>query len=600
VNCVLSNPFYREKVIKSPLIKKRIAAITDRQILMDQFLGVFQKSFRNSSITIMYDKPITKCSILISAADMIEVEWIHQLRDLLMLSDQIDINVDNDTDNVDDSENDLCDIIIQKYSQYFPCSIILNIIEKEYKVVIIVPSLQAKNYILNKLTEYCDLCIKRNTVYGDKDKEKIKNCIVNERIRYEVGDIEEQCNFELELQFENKRVTRDHCCSAPSLSCIFRPKNRPKKRIERKYTITMISGDSIENTAFIERDEEIVDRKFCSTKSGIVQCVDDGEIYVITTGHYMNENCFPSNPNYTLIGRMWPSALELKDADDIVNKKGYDSLLDDGSKPPCVSDVAILKPNIDIRTIGTCTRSDIVKYHTNIRGLEVPIIPGKGTTFSIQELKATLNYSGCRTEGIMEVVGSGYFCQNFNGKFIYERFYVAIHISSHLVSGVSKADGSKGTLPGDSGACVTTMVDGKIHSFVIGTITAGDNKFRLLSPAHFVLEQIKTLTNKKVDFVRCEEEKSAFYDNSVTAQTTVSHPVDFHDGNNGAAATDTSDNDESEVDNEYSQAINAYDDEEDSKVDDECSPVVKVYLEHVGKCYNNNNNDTIDGNENNT
>jgi len=118
----------------------------------------------------------------------------------------------------------------------------------------------------------------------------------------------------------------------------------------------MISGDSIENTAFIERDEEIVDRKFCSTKSGIVQCVDDGEIYVITTGHYMNENCFPSNPNYTLIGRMWPSALELKDADDIVNKKGYDSLLDDGSKPPCVSDVAILKPNIDIRTIGTCTR----------------------------------------------------------------------------------------------------------------------------------------------------------------------------------------------------------------------------------------------------
>ena len=58
-----------------------------------------------------------------------------------MLSDQIDIKVDNDTDHDDDSENDLCDIIIQKYSQYFPCSIILNIIEKEYKVVIIVPSL---------------------------------------------------------------------------------------------------------------------------------------------------------------------------------------------------------------------------------------------------------------------------------------------------------------------------------------------------------------------------------------------------------------------------------------------------------------------------
>lgn len=170
MNCVLSNPFYREKVIQSHLIKKRIAAISDRRLLMDQFLGVFQKSFRNSSITIMYDKSITKCSILVSAADKIEVEWIHQLRDLLMLSDQIDINDDNDIDDADDSEDDLCDIIMQKYSRYFPCSIVLNIIEKKYKVVIIVPSLQAKNYIVNKLTEYCELCIKRNTRYGDKNE----------------------------------------------------------------------------------------------------------------------------------------------------------------------------------------------------------------------------------------------------------------------------------------------------------------------------------------------------------------------------------------------------------------------------------------------
>jgi len=53
-------------------------------------------------------------------------------------------------------------------------------------------------------------------------------------------------------------------------------------------------------------------------------------------------------------------------------------------------------------------------------------------------------------------------------------------------------------------------MDGKIHSFVIG-MTTGDNKFRLLSPAHFVLEQIKSLTKKKnVDFVRCVEEKGVF------------------------------------------------------------------------------------------
>lgn len=32
VNCVLSNPFYRMKVIESKLIKDRIATITDKQI----------------------------------------------------------------------------------------------------------------------------------------------------------------------------------------------------------------------------------------------------------------------------------------------------------------------------------------------------------------------------------------------------------------------------------------------------------------------------------------------------------------------------------------------------------------------------------------
>jgi len=62
---------------------------------------------------------------------------------------------------------------------------------------------------------------------------------------------------------------------------------------------------------------------------------------------------------------------------------------------------------------------------------------------------------------------------------------------------------SIGTLPGDSGACVTTK-EGAIHSFVIGK-TSGADQFRLLSPAHFVLEQIKTLIDKEnVKFVKCD------------------------------------------------------------------------------------------------
>ena len=99
MNCVLSNPFYRIKVIESKLIKDRIASITDRQILMDLFIIVFQKSFSHSSIT-KYNYPVSKCFIEIGSEDMMELDWIHQLKDLLTLSDdEIHIHFDNVINN---------------------------------------------------------------------------------------------------------------------------------------------------------------------------------------------------------------------------------------------------------------------------------------------------------------------------------------------------------------------------------------------------------------------------------------------------------------------------------------------------------------------
>jgi hypothetical protein len=110
------------------------------------------------------------------------------------------------------------------------------------------------------------------------------------------------------------------------------------------------------------------------------------------------------------------------------------------------------------------------------------------------------------TEGEVEVIGSGLFSQKLNRNWIYERFYVAKHVSSIVELFERIVDNnysSIGTLPGDSGACVTTK-EGAIHSFVIGK-TSGPEQFRLLSSAHFVLEQIKTLTDKEnVKFVKCE------------------------------------------------------------------------------------------------
>jgi hypothetical protein len=213
VNCVLSNPFYREKVIQSHLIKKRITAIADRQILMDQFLGVFQKSFCYSSIT-KYHYPVKKCSIIIGIEDQIEMEWIHKLKDLFMLSnDNVHINTsvfDNGACvKVDYQEEDLYSVVIHNYIRFFLCCIIFDITEEVYgecrtpsgkcKKVLVLQSLQAKEYSMNKLKEYAEY-IKQTSLYCF---ENIYTNL-NERISYEIGDIEEQCgSMRLDLNFKN-------------------------------------------------------------------------------------------------------------------------------------------------------------------------------------------------------------------------------------------------------------------------------------------------------------------------------------------------------------------------------------------------------------
>ena len=78
-------------------------------------------------------------------------------------------------------------------------------------------------------------------------------------------------------------------------------------------------------------------KNFCSTFSGIVQCDDD--LYLITTGHGMSDECTPKEANYKLIGRIWPSALATSDANEF---KSYGGTLSGGNIESFVSDVAIL------------------------------------------------------------------------------------------------------------------------------------------------------------------------------------------------------------------------------------------------------------------
>jgi len=186
VNFVLSNPFYRIKVIESKLIKDRIASITDRQILMDLFIIVFQKSFSHSSIT-KYNYPVSKCFIEIGAEDMMELDWIRKLKDLFMLSNyQVSINAEYDANQRKHyREKNLFDFITKKYVQFFPCCIIFDIIDEKVneddiidgdsvitsigtREKILVSSKQVKKHCMNKLNDYKEyLCpdrIKDNIV----------------------------------------------------------------------------------------------------------------------------------------------------------------------------------------------------------------------------------------------------------------------------------------------------------------------------------------------------------------------------------------------------------------------------------------------------
>ena len=202
MNCVLSNPFYRIKVIESKLIKDRIASITDTQILMDLFISVFQKSFSHSSIT-KYDYPVSKCFIDIGSEDMMEFDWIRQLKDLFMLSNyQVSINAEYDANQRKDyREKNLFDVIIRKYIQFFPCCIIFDIIHENdnedgrdsvfstigTSTKILVSSTQVKKHSMNNLNDYKEyLC-------PDRNKDDINNNKVDDCITFIIGNIEEQC-----------------------------------------------------------------------------------------------------------------------------------------------------------------------------------------------------------------------------------------------------------------------------------------------------------------------------------------------------------------------------------------------------------------------
>jgi len=184
-----------------------------------------------------------------------------------------------------------------------------------------------------------------------------------------------------------------------------------------------------------------------------------------------------------------------------------------------VSDVAVLKPIQDvIQNFYSMKKDDFIEKEFISKYKECKtVIPNK------DEIRGIVQYSGCKTEGTMKVIGTAHVShifQNIAGQQIeyvtlYERFYIASPNRAQKVDSVSdfvssevqgtelddESDVLTGSIPGDSGACVTMIKDdvSRIHSFLKGKIK--NINYRLLSPAHFVLEQIRKFNKPDAIFV---------------------------------------------------------------------------------------------------
>ena len=182
VNCILSNPFYRSKVVESNLIQWRITTISNKQVLFDQFISIVLKTFPHSSSTTC-GNPVTMFTLLIGGADyMNEGQWLVQLKCLFKLSDeQVKIRFDANYSSKDIFiEEELCDLVMRKYTQFYPCSFIMDIMDNNKNTspstsssshldnaisIIVVPSTIAKHFTIEKLKVYTDYYIKSESQY---------------------------------------------------------------------------------------------------------------------------------------------------------------------------------------------------------------------------------------------------------------------------------------------------------------------------------------------------------------------------------------------------------------------------------------------------
>lgn len=490
INGFLKDPFIRSKILDSGLFRKKMETI-DVHIRLQQFISVSTSIF-NIPLMKMYGSPVKRCFMKVEKKDtMVE---IIAFRNILMLTDEqveVTIATANTEDKIELEHSKVADIlspdhlpgtkgdiiscldlvrrILGIYLRMYPSSFIMYIYEEHQesnpriqKAIIVVDSVDARNAIIEKLKEiFLSLELVKNENKMHRVFERYLDCIVNHLI--------EQCNDNL-----------------PAL-CLFSCNKRGtiKTTKKMKYVMNFTNEDNIEDEKIESKESPL------STLSGVVSGNDSsGEKvrYVFTTGHNIEDHHIIEG--YTVVGSVWPSMLSI----DTAVERFYDSTLPELKKintRKFVSDITVLKPEKYrpfYEEASYQKEVDVICKYKNT----MPVLPDETDILGI------VHYIGTMTRGTMNVIGYGHCSQWFSNsdenELLYERFYVAKPI--HPENGSKK---------GDSGAYCFKKSDtddckkDKMHSFLIGKV--GD--YRILTPAHFALEQIRNITdNHTLEFVR--------------------------------------------------------------------------------------------------
>ena len=286
MNCILSNPYDRNKVVKTGLFNNRMAKI-DKDIRLNFFVELFLKTFPMSNVCLYGHPVVIKCEITIDKDDKMMMDAVLDFKKIFMVDDeQLEINdlAINDRRNVNTLSQWTSDMlpvqVMYKYEQMFPCSFILNMFNDDNaslngKKVIVVPSVKAKEATRNILEEIMKSL--------DPSSERVDHhTIMNNYIDCIVDTLDEQCAYlYLPKQIKFKIVEKNK---------VWNPTNR--------NIVMHLFLSLTETTVVCSETNSVITDTGTSTRSGIIRA--NNNYFLFTTGHKLNKDCEVVNENYSM------------------------------------------------------------------------------------------------------------------------------------------------------------------------------------------------------------------------------------------------------------------------------------------------------------